>query len=48
MMFDECMCGYNNRSNFFCLGIDIYDFVSHMIHEQKCKNGNSKHKVLTF
>ncbi len=31
---------------FFCFGIDIYDFVLHMVHEKKCKNEN--HKVPTF
>jgi hypothetical protein len=48
MMFDGCMCGWNNPSNFFCLGIDIYKNNLHMVHEKKCKNENSSHKVPTF
>jgi hypothetical protein len=48
MMFDEYMCGYNNRSNFFCLSIDIYDFVLHTVHEQKCKNANSRPRCQHF
>jgi hypothetical protein len=31
-----------------CLGIDICEFVLHMVHEKKCKNANSNHKVPTF
>jgi hypothetical protein len=34
--------------NFFCLGIDIYDSFLHMVHEKKCKNANSSHKVPIF
>jgi hypothetical protein len=33
---------------FFGLGIAINDFLLHVVHEKKCKNANSSHKVPTF
>jgi len=39
--------GYNLDGK-ICLGIDIHKKNLHMVHEKKCKNANSNHKVPTF